>query len=157
MTHQEFLDATSVLESPTAADHRKFSVKLPMYICPDLVHLPFAFVGDKAVHNSVLCPDLLLCVIRKSICFFCSNPNVQHYSKVQTIPGWYVYVYIWMTMGFCYRFTYTYQIYTRVSFILSRLNEWSKMVIISNQHWMNTWSLKYSLCSLFVGVCQRQR
>jgi len=41
-TCQEFLDTTSDLESPTAADHRKFSLKLILYmscLCASGLHL----------------------------------------------------------------------------------------------------------------------
>lgn len=88
-THQEFLDATSDLESPIGADH-KFSVKVAVCICPVLLHL-FVTSGDKAVHNTVLCPDLLLSDIRKirhAFFFSCFSG----YLKVQTIPGWHIYV-----------------------------------------------------------------
>ena len=64
MTCQEFLGTTSDLESSTAAEHQKFSVKLALYIFPVLVHLLFTSVGDKAVCDTV-CPDLLLSDIRK--------------------------------------------------------------------------------------------
>lgn len=135
-THQEFLDATSDLESPIGADH-KFSVKVAVCICPVLVHL-FVTSGDKAVHNTVLCPDLLLSDIRKIQCaffFFCFSG----YLKVQTIPRWHIYVCIWMTMESYYPSIYCYQ------------NIYSESPIFVQIKWMkqNLYNLKLLLKERF--------
>lgn len=82
-THQEFLNTTSDLESPIDEDHRKFSVKVAVYICPVLVHLFFTS-GDKAMHNTVLCPDLLLSDIRKiQLGFFSVSVIIQKFKPFQ--------------------------------------------------------------------------
>lgn len=52
------------LESAPATAHRKFCVKSALYICPVLEHLLFTSAGDKAVHEAVLCPGLLLSEVR---------------------------------------------------------------------------------------------
>lgn len=81
-THQEFLDVTSDLESPAAADHGR-SLKLVLYICPVLVRLLITSVGDKAVHNAVLCPDLLLSDIGKIQLFFSVLAVIQKWKPFQ--------------------------------------------------------------------------
>ena len=143
-THQEFLDTTSDLGSPTAADHRKFSVKLALHVCPVLVHLLFISVGDKAVHNMVLCPNLLLSNIRKIQLYFLFQQLFKSANHSRMVC-----ICLHLTMESCYPSTYTYQKYIcSESSILSRFNGWSKMVITSNHEWML--EVLNILCSLYI-------
>lgn len=152
-THQEFLDTTSDLESPTAANPRKFSVKLALYICPVLVHLFFTSVGDKAVHNAVLCPDLLSDIreIHLFLLFQQLFKSANH-SRM---------VHIWLHLNdhriLLLLHLITRNICSKLS-ILSRFNGWNKMTITWNHCWMNTWSLKHFFYITCISVfCQRGR
>lgn len=68
-THQEFLDVTSDLESPAAADHGR-SLKLVLYICPVLVRLLITLLETR---QCIMQFFVLICcylILGKSSCFF---------------------------------------------------------------------------------------
>lgn len=85
---QESLDTTSVLERGA---HRKLCVKPALCACPVLEHLLFTSAGDKAVHETVLCPVCCyLILVQPSWVFSVSG-------LVPTLLGWLV-LCIWLAM-----------------------------------------------------------